>query len=96
MENDPTLQKMSYIKVVGAAVLVDRWEHSIGDSSSSAKQSIEAELGIPIISLLDLGDILSYLRSSSADRNLSAHLADMEAYFNSYGVTSFNEPYWDA
>lgn len=80
------LQQIETVKVVGAAVLVDRWEHSISDPSLSARQSLETEFSIPIISLLDLGHILNHLRSSSAEDSLSTHLADMEAYLSSYGV----------
>lgn len=69
-------------QVAGVAIGLDRQER--GQGERSAIQELEREQGLPVISIVTLGDILAYLDQQGADGELVAKIA---AYRKQYGVT---------
>ena len=69
-------------QVAGVAIGLDRQER--GQGERSAIQELEREQGLPVISIVTLGDILAYLDQQGADGDLVAKIA---AYRKQYGVT---------
>ena len=68
--------------VAGALVAIDRQER--GHHDKSAIQEIEAEFGIPVVSVVNLGHIVSYLEQTG---RFQQELVQMQAYRDKYGVT---------
>lgn len=66
---------------VGVVIGLDRQER--GQGELSAVQETAQSLGVPVISLIRLDDILSYL---SQDAALQAHIPAMQAYRETWGV----------
>ena len=66
----------------GIAIALDRMER--GDGQLSAIQEIEHNYDIPVISLINLNDITSYLHTQP---DLAQHLADIETYHARYGIS---------
>ncbi len=69
-------------EAVGVVVALDRQEK--GQGEISAIQEIEADYDIPVLSIINLGQILDYL--DSGDDRLRQYLPDLQAYQESYGV----------
>lgn len=65
----------------GVIIALDRQEK--GQTDQSAIQQVEAEFNIPVISIICLADLLSYLKNNS---ELSEYLPAVEAYRQQYGV----------
>lgn len=65
----------------GVLIALDRQER--GQGAQSAIQEVEAEYGIPVISIINLNQILAYLR---AHPSLADHLARAEQYRATYGI----------
>lgn len=70
-------------ELAGIAVAMDRQEKGTGEMS--AIQEIEQQYQIKVVSIISLGDIISYLESS-ADAGLAQHLEAVNAYRKQYGV----------
>ncbi|WP_353432299.1 orotate phosphoribosyltransferase [Polynucleobacter sp. MWH-UH23A] len=73
---------------VAVLIALDRMERSgnaieIGDKS--AVQAVEQEFGLPVISIANLTDLMSFLTASS-DGQLTAYLPAVKAYREKYGV----------
>jgi orotate phosphoribosyltransferase len=64
-------------------VALDRQER--GNNSLSAIQEIEQEYGIPVISLINLQQLMEYL-TVQKDPAVAANLNAVAAYRNAYGV----------
>ncbi len=67
----------------GVIIALDRQEK--GQTAHSAIQQVEIDHQIPVISIICLADLLSYLKGNS---ELSQHLSAVEAYRQRYGVTT--------
>jgi orotate phosphoribosyltransferase len=67
----------------GILVALDRQERGTG--SLSAIQEIRQQYGIPVISIISLEQIVTYL-ARQQDPALAERLADVEAYRERYGV----------
>ncbi|RMG29795.1 MAG: orotate phosphoribosyltransferase [Gammaproteobacteria bacterium] len=65
----------------GVVVALDREERGLDDRS--AIQQLEQEEGIPVVSIVRLGQLIEFLRNDPA---LQAHLEAVEAYRARYGV----------
>ena len=65
----------------GVIIALDRQER--GQDTRSAIQEVEAEHKIPVISIICLNDLLSYLQDNV---ELAEHLPAVEAYRQQYGV----------
>lgn len=65
----------------GVIIALDRQEK--GQDQQSAIQQVEQDYHIPVISIIKLADLLTYLQS---DDTLSAHLPAVEDYRDRYGV----------
>lgn len=65
----------------GVIIALDRQEK--GQDQQSAIQQVEQDYHIPVISIIKLADLLTYLQS---DETLSAHLPAVEDYRERYGV----------
>jgi len=65
----------------GVIIALDRQER--GQDTRSAIQEVEAEHKIPVVSIICLDDLLSYLQDN---RDLAEHLPDVQAYRQQYGV----------
>lgn len=77
------LMKQSGAKPAGILVALDRQERGQGDLS--AIQEIEKEFHIPVISLINLGQIIDYLRMME-DEEVPAQLRAIREYRQRYGV----------
>lgn len=78
-----TLLQETGAKAAGILVALDRQER--GNNTQSAIQEIEQDYGIPVISLINLQQIMTYLQSQN-DPTLAQHLDAIIAYRNQYGV----------
>lgn len=67
----------------GVIIALDRQER--GQDSRSAIQEVEAEHNIPVVSIICLDDLLSYLQDNN---DLAEHLPAVQAYREQYGVDS--------
>ncbi|HEY9035773.1 MAG TPA: orotate phosphoribosyltransferase [Pseudomonadales bacterium] len=76
-----TLIREAGAEPVGVVIGLDRQERGQGDLS--AVQEVSQSLGVPVISLIRLDDILSYLSQDSA---LREHIPAMQAYRETWGV----------
>ena len=66
---------------VGVVIALDRQER--GQGSLSAVQEVEQTLGLPVVSILKLADLITYLeKEGNADQ-----LAAVKRYRSEYGVT---------
>jgi orotate phosphoribosyltransferase len=65
----------------GVIIALDRQER--GQGSLSAIQEVEAEFNIPVLNIICLQDLLSYIQDTP---DLHAHLEDVTAYRAQYGI----------
>lgn len=65
----------------GVIIALDRQER--GQDSRSAIQEVEAEHKIPVVSIIGLNDLLTYLQNNA---ELAQYLPAVEAYRREYGV----------
>jgi orotate phosphoribosyltransferase len=65
----------------GVIIALDRQER--GQGTRSAIQEVEAEHNIPVVSIICLDDLLSYLQDN---RELAEYLPAVQAYRQQYGV----------
>ena len=68
-------------EVAGLAISLDRQER--GQGERSAVQEIEAEFGVPVISIVQLDDLVDRLESAS---EFEEHLDAVLAYRKAYGI----------
>lgn len=68
-------------EVVGVVVAIDREERGAGETS--AIQEIQSEFGIEVVSVVNLGHIVSYLENSGEDAD---SLQQMRRYQETYGI----------
>jgi orotate phosphoribosyltransferase len=70
-------------EVAGIVIALDREE--VGkDSALSASQEIHGQYGVPVISVVGLGDLLAF---SEQDATLAQYRQALQNYRNHYGVT---------
>ena len=67
----------------GLGIALDRMER--GNGALSATQEVNYAYGIKIISIVDLDDIMNYLRNSN---ELAHNLPAMEEYRERYGIAA--------
>ena len=68
-------------EAVGVAIGLDRKER--GNSAKSAIQEVEQQFGVPVISIIDMNDILTYLESQS---DMATLVEEIKTYRYEYGV----------
>jgi orotate phosphoribosyltransferase len=73
--------KAADAKPAGVIIALDRQER--GQDERSAIQQVEQELNIPVMSIITLADLLTYLESSE---ELAEHLPAVQAYRTEYGI----------
>ncbi len=78
-----TIIKAEGATPAGVIIALDRQER--GQDSRSAIQEVEAEHHIPVVSIIGLDDLLSYLQNNA---DLAEHLPAVEAYRQQYGVSA--------
>ena len=78
-----TIIKAEEATPAGVIIALDRQER--GQDSRSAIQEVEAEHNIPVVSIICLDDLLSYLQNNA---ELAEHLPAVEAYRQQYGVSA--------
>jgi len=78
-----TIIKAENATPAGVIIALDRQER--GQDSRSAIQEVEAEHNIPVVSIICLNDLLSYLKNNV---DLAEYLPAVEAYRQQYGVES--------
>lgn len=66
---------------VGVVIALDRQER--GQGTRSAVQEVEAQFGLPVISLLTMADLIAYLEDTQMDSGL---LDAMRTYRTTYGI----------
>tara|TARA_B110001452_G_scaffold43561_2_gene33374 strand:+ start:1594 stop:2238 length:645 start_codon:yes stop_codon:yes gene_type:complete len=76
-----TMVELAGGEAVGVVIGLDRKER--GTSSKSAIQEVEKQFSIPVISIIDMDDILTYLKSQS---DMKAVVKDIKTYRKEYGV----------
>ena len=76
-----TIVELAGGNAVGVVIGLDRKER--GTSSKSAIQEVEQQFSIPVISIIDMDDILTYLKSQS---DMKAVVKDIKTYRKEYGV----------
>lgn len=76
-----TIVELAGGNAVGVVIGLDRKER--GTSSKSAIQEVEKQFSIPVISIIDMDDILTYLKSQS---DMKAVVKDIKTYRKEYGV----------
>lgn len=76
--------KQAGASAAGVVVALDREER--GQGKLSAIGEIRQEYGIPVISIISLGQIISYLEQAG-DKELSQYLPKLQNYRETYGVT---------
>ena len=70
-------------KPAGVVVALDRQEK--GKAELSAIQEVERDFGIPVISIINLNQLIAYMEEQ-ASGELGAHLAAVKTYREQYGV----------
>jgi orotate phosphoribosyltransferase len=78
-----TLLAQSGAQAAGIVVALDRQERGTG--SLSAIQEIEQQYGVPVISLINLQQIMEYL-ALQKDQGLGEYLQAIEKYRSAYGI----------
>jgi orotate phosphoribosyltransferase len=68
-------------EAAGVLIALNREER--GQGELSAIQEVERDFGIPVVSIVSLGQVLDYL---SQDSSLRQHLPAVEAYRAQYGI----------
>lgn len=68
-------------QAAGVVIGLDRKER--GASSKSAIQEVEQQFSIPVISIIDMDDILTYLKSEPTMKNV---VKEIKTYRTEYGV----------
>ncbi len=76
-----TMLELAGGEAVGVVIGLDRKER--GTSSKSAIQEVEKQFSIPVISIIDMDDILTFLKSQS---DMKAVVKDIKTYRKEYGV----------
>lgn len=79
-------ESMDLIRAAGAepaGVLIGLNRQERGKGERSAIQEVEAQYGIPVISIVNLDDVIAYLK---ADPSQATIVAEIEAYRAQYGV----------
>ena len=76
-----TMVELAGGEAVGVVIGLDRKER--GTASKSAIQEVEKQFSIPVISIIDMDDILTYLKSQS---DMKAVVKDIKTYRKEYGV----------
>ena len=76
-----TMVELAGGNAVGVVIGLDRKER--GTSSKSAIQEVEKQFSIPVISIIDMDDILTYLKSQS---DMKTVVKDIKTYRKEYGV----------
>ena len=69
-------------EISGILIALDRQEKGAGDSS--AVQEVSLELGVPVISIVNLDQILTYVKNSPSE--LEAYVNRIEDYREKYGA----------
>lgn len=78
-------------KLVGVVVALDRQERTGKDgelSELSAIQSVKAEFGVPVHSVVALDSLLTYLDAQGGGHGLAEHAEEVRGYRKKYGVES--------
>ncbi len=76
-------------ELAGVIIAVDRQERGSTDtglSEHSAVQEVESQYGIPVLSILNLSQLIDHLKQSG--ENLNTSLDSMQAYRDKYGLTA--------
>lgn len=68
-------------QLAGVAISLDRQER--GQGQLSAVQEVKANFGVPVISIVGLGDVIQHVQDSVSDASL---LAAIQSYREQYGV----------
>jgi orotate phosphoribosyltransferase len=68
-------------EVAGILVAVDRQERGRGELS--AIQEVERDFGVPVLSIIDFGQIIAYVEESGQH---AEHLAAVRAYRDEFGI----------
>ena len=72
-------------KPAGVVVALDRQEKGKGELS--AIQEVERDYGIPVLSIINLSQLIAYLEEKSAQApQWQQHLANIRAYRSQYGI----------
>ena len=70
----------------GVVVALDRQEKGKGELS--AIQEVEQEFGIPVLSIINLAQLITYLEEKSVQQpEWNDHLSNIRAYRSQYGIS---------
>lgn len=77
------MQIVNEVQAQAAGVVIGLDRKEKGNSELSAIQEVEKQFSVPVISIIDLGDILAFLESKADSSDL---VAAIETYRQNYGV----------
>ncbi|KLT44434.1 orotate phosphoribosyltransferase [Cutaneotrichosporon oleaginosum] len=77
------LKEQPGAQLVGIVQLVDRQER--GKGSTSTSQEVAAEFGVPVLPIISIGDIITYLKARGG---YEEQVKAIEAYRAEYGVVA--------
>ncbi|KAJ1398889.1 phosphoribosyltransferase-like protein, partial [Ochromonadaceae sp. CCMP2298] len=73
-------------EIVAVAVCLDRQEKASDTSTASAIQQVEAEYGFPVLAVVKLKNLISYVKGAVKTQDMGVSLEDIEGYRTQYGV----------
>ena len=68
-------------RAAGVVIGLDRKERGKGDQS--AIQEVQTQFDIPVVSIIDIGDVVAYLQAQSDSHNM---IEKIQQYRQQYGV----------
>ncbi|NGO90220.1 MAG: orotate phosphoribosyltransferase, partial [Halomonas sp.] len=80
-----TLIEQSGARAGGVIIALDRQER--GQGEQSAIQEVQAQYGMPVVSIVTLQQVLTYLEEH-ADSEVAAYADAVRAYRDCYGVSN--------
>jgi orotate phosphoribosyltransferase len=80
-ESIAILKEQPGAKLVGIVQLVDRQER--GKGATSTIQEVEAEFSVPVVPIVNLADILAYLKTKAG---FEEQVKKIEEYRAEYGI----------
>ena len=77
------LIEQSGARAGGVIIALDRQER--GQGEQSAIQEVQSQYGVPVVSIVSLEQVLTYLEEQSGS-DLSSHAEAVRAYRDRYGI----------
>ena len=86
-ESVQILKSSDQCTLAGVVISLDRQEKA-PNSDLSAIQSVNKEFGVPVVSIVGMGDLISFLTNDKEVANREEMLEKMKEYRKNFGVTN--------